>query len=90
MKMMRGDKLSPMDQHAVLSAYCYRMTRESISRWPEASQYMMTAGFALPIISDRQWLACTEFCVTNSGRLSRRHSNCVTYRGQNPGVEVEK
>lgn len=75
-----GLRLPPADQRHVLNAFIYRMTEESVKRWPEAARQMWAGGYRLPIISDQAWLACTLFWVKNDGRLDRRCRYCQSDR----------
>lgn len=80
-----GTELHPDDQRAVLDAYPYRMTHESVKRWPQAKAQMIQGGYRLPLVSDAEWLGLTYFAVTKAGRLNRAVQWCRTIRG-NPGL----
>jgi hypothetical protein len=73
---MIGTQLHPEDRRHVLDAYLYRMTFESVRRWPQPARQMYAGGYRLPLISDAAWLACTSFRTTKRGRLDRRVNHC--------------
>ena len=75
-----GVQLFAEDQRHVLNAYPYRMTTESVKRWPDAAQTMNRGGYKLPLITDSEWLRCTTFSVRKDGRLDRRVNRCTTTR----------
>ena len=81
MRQLTGDKLTPEDRKHVLDAYIYRMTVESVKRWPNTSETMRDGGFNLPQITDEEWLQNTLFRVTKSGRLDKRARFCYSRRG---------
>jgi hypothetical protein len=74
--MVLGSKLPLRLQEQVLNAFLYRMTNESVKRWPATSQRMLEGGFRLTLISDAQWLASTYFAVTKRGTLARNYNHC--------------
>lgn len=55
------------------------MTFENCQQHPQYARMLHAHGYSLPIISDAQWLASTEFSVTKSGRLDRRIKHCWTH-----------
>ena len=63
------------DRQHVLAAFVYRNTVENIRRNAAA---VKRAGGSLPPITDAQWLAITQFTVTNAGRLDQRVHHCYT------------
>lgn len=77
---MKGTQLHPIDRAAVLNRFPYRMTVESIQRWPDAAKTMRDGGFRCPIITDAEWLECTHFKVRKDGRLDARASFCECNR----------
>jgi len=78
MKQVFGNKLSLKLQRQVLNAFGYRWTFENMTR---AKQWYRGLGLpAIPPTTDAQWLACTEFWVTDKGELSRKHRYCHTHR----------
>lgn len=80
MPWVRGSELPERLRVAVLNRYVYRMTVESIRRWPEAAKTMRDGGYAMPPISDEQWLSEKAFYVTRNGELSERHRYCTPAR----------
>lgn len=76
MNTLRGNQLNESDKAHVLSAYVYRKTVENMARNAAA---VRTAGNRLPPITDAQWLAITDFAVTQSGRLDKRSRHCMTH-----------
>lgn len=56
-----GTQLAPAVQARALAAYPYRMTHESIRRWPGTADHMRQGGYRMSIISDQEWLASTWF-----------------------------
>ena len=80
-RFIAGDRLTPEDRAHVLGAYCYRMTKESVKRWPAASEMMIEGGYSLPLVTDEEWLKNTLFQVTRKGRLDKRVNHCITRRG---------
>ena len=80
MRTLNGNQLRPEDQQAVLNSYPYRMTHESVVRWPEARRVMESGGFRLALISDQEWLECSRFAVRKDGRLDRRVRFCESKR----------
>lgn len=76
MTMVLGTALSAAQQAHVLNAYLYRMTHESVRRWPTAAKQMRDGGFRLSLITDREWLAHTRFKITNTGKLDGRTRHC--------------
>lgn len=80
MQTRTGKELHPADKRHVLAAYVYRMTHESVRRWPDAARTMREGGFRLPLLSDDEWLAVTEFRVRQDGRLDRRAKFCLSHR----------
>ena len=70
-----GTQLAPAGQARVLAAYPYRMTHESIRRWPGTAKIMRQGGYRMSIISDQEWLASTWFTVRENGNLLA----CSTY-----------
>jgi hypothetical protein len=81
MRTLNGNQLRPEEQQAVLNSYIYRMTHESVVRWPEARRVMERGGYRLPLISDQEWLKLTCFTVRKDGRLDRRARFCHSRRG---------
>lgn len=77
---LRGDQLHPEDRAHVLAAYIYRGTIENQKANPEA---VRQAGSSLPLITDRLWLAVTEF-TTRNGRLDTRQQYCTTHHEEVP------
>lgn len=76
MDTLRGNQLNPEDQKHVLAAFIYRKTHENM--WANPAAVKQTSNW-LPAISDEQWLAITDFEVTESGRLDRRAHHCMTH-----------
>lgn len=77
MPWVRGSELPERLRVAVLNRYVYRMTVESIRRWPEAAKTMRDGGYAMPPRTDAEWLDATAFYVTRNGELSARHRYCT-------------
>ncbi len=75
---MLGTELCEEDQKQVLDAFIYRMTHESVRRFPEATKVMYEGGYRLPLISDLEWLECTKFRVTGAKRLHKLAKYCLT------------
>lgn len=75
-KTLRGNQLSAEDCKHVLAGYVYRKTFENVKAHPAA---VAKTGNTLPLISDAQWLAITDFEVTAKGRLSLRSKFCMTH-----------
>jgi hypothetical protein len=73
-----GSDLHPNDKRHVLNSYLYRMTIESVARWPRVAEYMRATGYRMPIRSDADWLASTYFRVRRDGRLDGRVNACRT------------
>lgn len=71
-----GTLLHPSDRSHVLSSFIYRMTHESVKRWPEATMQMRDGGFRMSLISDEEWLASTRFAIRRDGRLDERSKRC--------------
>lgn len=74
-----GNTLSPDEQRDVLDAFGYRWTVENQRR---ATSWYRTGGHkppTMPPISDADWLRCTAFRVTKSGRLDRRARFCQSH-----------
>lgn len=71
-----GTELNPADRARVLASYVYRMTHESLARYPEAGRRMRTGGYRMPILTDAEWLARTRFAVRRDGRLDARVRYC--------------
>ena len=71
-----GTQLAPAVQARALAAYPYRMTHESIRRWPGIADHMRQGGYRMSIISDQEWLASTWFTVRKDGNLSARSHYC--------------
>lgn len=78
MRQVNGLQLSATAQRQALDRFVYRMTQESIVRWPEAARQMKVGGYRMPIRTDAEWLAATLFWVRKDGRLSNRHRYCET------------
>ena len=78
--MTRGTDLKPEARRQVLDRFVYRMTNESIARWPEAARQMRVGGFRMPILTDAEWLARTEFATRKDGLLSNAVRYCRTAR----------
>ena len=74
MTRMLGSEMPERARQEALNAFVYRMTFESVRRWPDATRKMR--GFRLPLISDKAWLAHTYFAVTKAGRLARNVNHC--------------
>lgn len=59
-----GSLLHPADKEHVLNAFHYRMTYESVARFPSAT----IKDYRLTLISDAEWLSSTTFRVRKSDR----------------------
>lgn len=77
---VQGSKLPANVQREILNRYPYRMTHESIARWPSAAATMRAGGFRLAVLSDAEWLASTRFAITKHGTLDRRVTHCFSSR----------
>ena len=78
MKQVYGNHLSERLKREVLNAYGYRWTVENRER--ARNWYGRLGTPTMPLITDEEWLACTEFWVTNAGELSNRHRYCTSHR----------
>lgn len=76
MPWIKGSELSPELRRHALNAFPFRMTHESVQRWPECSEHMRKGGYRMPLKSDAEWLEETGFYVTIEGHLSERHRYC--------------
>ncbi len=76
MKTLLGSQLSYSEQQKALSRFVHRMTKENILKHPAYAQRQFKHGYRMPIITDCEWLACTEFTVTKSGKLDERVNHC--------------
>jgi hypothetical protein len=73
-----GNELHPEDRAHVLRSYVHRMTEENIRAYPEHARQMREGGYRMPIRTDAEWLANTEFRVRQDGRLDQRVRSCRT------------
>lgn len=74
-RLVRGDRLAPDVQAAVLARYVHRLTRENRdSPGARLARSGRTLG-RLP--SDRQWLASHAFHVRADGQLDERARACA-------------
>ncbi len=80
-KTLRGNQLKPSAQANALAAFIYRCTVENNGRNAAA---VRATGSKLPLITDEQWLAITEFEVTKSGDLDKRADHCWTHHQEIP------
>jgi len=78
MRYIYGNDLHPDDRAAVLDRYVYRMTVESVQRWPDVALYMHRSGYRMPARTDAEWLLNTRFAVRRDGRLDRRARGCYS------------
>lgn len=78
MKWIRGDQLNAACKKEALNAFVYRMTEESVERWPKVRRMMETGGWRMPIKTDAEWLAEHAFRVTKAGALARNNKHCVS------------
>jgi len=81
MRTLRGNELNAADRAHVLQMFIYRQTVENNERNPAAVKH---AGGSLPLITDEQWLAITDFEVTKAGRLDKRADSCTTHHHEIP------
>lgn len=72
MELVNGNKLPFALQEEVKRKFPYRLTTEN--GYPEKNP----CGARVKPISDAEWLARTDFYVTNKGALSNRHNHCHT------------
>lgn len=73
-----GCDLKPEDQKHVLAAYVHRFTGDHRPEWtnqlrPDRQTY------PLQFLNDRDWLAHTQFVVTQAGSLDRRFQECISH-----------
>jgi len=74
--LVRGDKLPEKLRAEIIRAYVHRMTIGNALAHPHHVEYMRQGGYALPLITDAQWLAEHAFYVTKRGTLDRRRRHC--------------
>lgn len=79
---LRGSELDYSVRREVLARFCNRMTVENIARYPYLKSMM--DGYRMPIITDAQWLAHTQFAVTKTGKLDKREKHCMTLFSEIP------
>lgn len=72
MPMTLGTLLHQADKEHVLRAFVYRMTHESIVRFPGA----VIRGYNLTLISDSEWLSSTTFRIRKSDRRLHLGMQC--------------
>ena len=76
--MVKGTQLSADQQRQAKAMYVHRFTKEHVPTWakqprPDGSAY--EPHFA----SDDEWLANSEFAVTNSGKFDARHRYHISH-----------
>jgi hypothetical protein len=79
MKTLLGTQLDPAEQRRALARYVHRFTCDHVPQW--ARNYgdaIRPKYLKVQFASDADWLANTRFHVTKDGKLSRRHSHCVS------------
>ena len=81
-RTIRGNRLQFDDREHVLNAYIYRGTVENAKAHPDC---VKRAGSRLPLITDEQWLAISEWPVTKAGRIDKRAKSCHTHHEEIPG-----
>jgi hypothetical protein len=64
-----------MQQHA-LRRFLYRATVENYSDLRRAR--LRREAFNIPLITDREWLACTRFATKKDGTFDERIRHCET------------
>jgi hypothetical protein len=79
-QQVSGARLRSEVRQEALDRFIYRMTVESVRRWPEAARQMYAGGFRLPLITDLEWLERTTFTVRKDGRLNNAVHCCHTVR----------
>jgi hypothetical protein len=78
MKTLSGNELHPDDRKHVLDGWPYRMTVEARQRWPDATAYLLKHGYRMPLQTDAEWLATTDFVVRKDDRLDKRVRYCFS------------
>lgn len=73
-----GSQLSEATQRAAKAMYVHRFTGEHRPEWAKRP---MPNGkpYPLQFADDAEWLANTEFEVTQAGRLDRRYTYCHSH-----------
>lgn len=74
-----GTELSDKARREALARFVHRMTVENASERPGLVQRMMLGGYALRLLTDAEWLACTRFAVRKDGHLSNGVHYCLTH-----------
>jgi hypothetical protein len=80
----RGNALHPDDRAHVLRAYVYRGTHEAERANPGIHAH---TGSRLPLITDAEWLAATDFFTKPDGRLVAKACYCRTHHSEIPALK---
>lgn len=71
-----GLKLSQEAKTQALARYVHRCTIENFRAHPSVKAMMERGGYRLRVLTDAEWLACTQFPTRADGRLDERVKHC--------------
>lgn len=71
-----GNQLSAHTRADVLRRYVHRCTTENFRQHPSVKAMMERGGYRLRILSDAEWLECTQFPLRADGAIDERIKHC--------------